>query len=145
MALSPPFVCANLRVAKIKVNVFLRPRRFFLDALVALALPRARRFANRAARRTRAKSRVIQRFARACALTSKEVHRRGAEDAEGRNLNLRFWNPLRALCAFAVQSSPLAAFLVTRTRPHKMFRFSLERIPRGPRCSRQTSARDHRP
>jgi len=67
MALSPPFVCANLRVAKIKVNVFLRPRRFFLDALTALALPSARRFANRAARRTRAKSRVIQRFARACA------------------------------------------------------------------------------
>jgi hypothetical protein len=41
MALSPPFVSANLRVVKIKVNVFLRPRRFFLDALFALALPRA--------------------------------------------------------------------------------------------------------
>ena len=85
MALSPPFVCANLRVAKIKVNVFLRPRPFFLDAPSALALPRARRSANRVTRGTRAKSRVIQRFAGACALTSKEVHRRGAEDAEGRN------------------------------------------------------------
>ena len=40
MALSPPFVGANLRVVKIKVNVFLRPRRFFLDAGIALALPR---------------------------------------------------------------------------------------------------------
>jgi hypothetical protein len=41
MALSPPFVCANLRIAKIKVNVFLRLARFFLDALFALALIRA--------------------------------------------------------------------------------------------------------
>ena len=44
MALSPPFVSANLRVAKIKVNVFLRSRRFFLDAELALALRRAKHF-----------------------------------------------------------------------------------------------------
>ncbi|MGB7159819.1 MAG: hypothetical protein WBD40_17260 [Tepidisphaeraceae bacterium] len=42
MALSPPFVGANLRVAKNRVNDFLRSRRFFLDARFVLALPLAR-------------------------------------------------------------------------------------------------------
>jgi hypothetical protein len=61
MALSPPFVGANLRVAKIKVNVFLRARRFFLDAHFALALIRASTQRARCAdftRAIRARSRV---------------------------------------------------------------------------------------
>ena len=73
MALSPPFVGANLRVAKIKVNVFLRARRFFLDAHFALALIRASTQRARRADFTRAIRASIAR--RAASRDDKEFHR----------------------------------------------------------------------
>jgi hypothetical protein len=75
MALSPPFVRANLRVAKIKVNVFLLARRFFLDARFALALLRA----TRSPRDAREETRAIRAGLRA---QRRVDHRLRAEDAE---------------------------------------------------------------
>ena len=89
MALSPPFVCANLRVAKIKVNVFLRPRRFFLDALIVLALPRARRFA-RASRAELARNRALFSASRAPARSRRRRFSAEAQRTRRKKLNLKF-------------------------------------------------------
>jgi hypothetical protein len=80
MALSPPFVGANLRVAKIKVNVFLRLAPFFLDVHFALALIRASTQRARRADFTRA---IHVRFAgRAASRDDKEFIIENTENTE---------------------------------------------------------------
>jgi hypothetical protein len=121
MALSPPFVRANLRVAKIKVNVFLRRGKFFLDARSAPAPPRADPL--RARRRAESRAdRAGFRTARA----SKKMNAQTPRRREGRGEK---FSDLFLLLTSASRRSLIFPVLVRRAPTHKMTRsVSVERI-----------------